>query len=34
MDQDIPKLAAAQPDGNFASKDLYASIAAGNFPEW
>ena len=34
LDQDIPKVAAVQPDGNFASKDLYTSIAAGNFPEW
>jgi len=34
LDQDIPAVAMAHPDGNFASSNLYSAIAAGNYPEW
>ena len=34
LDKDIPTVAGMQPDGNFASKDLYTAISSGDYPEW
>ncbi|CAK0787977.1 hypothetical protein CVIRNUC_011199 [Coccomyxa viridis] len=34
LDADIPAVAGMQPDGSFASKDLYTAISNGDFPEW
>ncbi len=34
LESDIPALAAASPDGSFATADLYNSIESGTYPEW
>ena len=34
LDSDIPAVAAASPDGSFATADLYHSIESGVYPEW
>ena len=34
LDADIPAVAGMQPDGSFASKDLYTAISNGDYPEW
>jgi hypothetical protein len=34
LESDIPAVAAASPDGSFATADLYHSIESGAYPEW